>query len=175
MTSMNTAFPNTPVKQFHYAPMNERYHEFVVANIMITNAMGPAHPGASFTLFGDVLLKADRQLEISATALTEITRFARRVTFQVTASVMKNGVPVCPAQTVKRHHDAYIHDSCSIVIGEAFFVLPEPLDPQPLTLALEGTYFANFDEGIGMPRRILGLDTAYVRKNFTIMVLEDTL
>ncbi|MDR3176522.1 MAG: hypothetical protein LBU06_08330 [Desulfovibrio sp.] len=172
---MSTTLSDMPVKQLRYAPINERYYESVAANIMIRNAMGPLHPGASFTLSGYVFLQYEHRLEISATALTQITEFARRVTFQVTASVMKNGVFVCPTQTLKRHHDAYLHSFGSIVIGETSFILPEPIDLHPLTVTLEGTYFAEFDEGGAMPRSFFGVGPAYVRKNFIIKVVEETL
>jgi hypothetical protein len=142
---------------------------------MLANAMGPLHPGASFTLFGSVRLEADRQLEISAMALTQITQFARRVTFQVAATVSKDDVPVCPTQILKRHYNLYIHNSSSIVIGEAIFDLPDPQGPLQLILTLEGTYLAEFNEGISIPRVFFGVDQAYVRKNFIIAVIEDVL
>jgi len=188
---------DAPTRRFRYAPMDKRFREREWANVLVPDFSGPLNPGATFDLYGWVRVLSDTQfadikssfaalgpdtdgtskqyLELAVNATVALTNHpeAPDIYFHVNAVLRKPGEVICE-RAVRKHlrGTKYIHNKSTIVVGEAYFPLPEPTDVTPLVLYLTGSYHAAFPE-VQMPISYSTLKPAQIEMSFLIVVEEE--
>ncbi|MDR1396624.1 MAG: PAAR domain-containing protein [Desulfarculales bacterium] len=137
-------------KRFIYVPHEEKLNAFAFATIVKT---GIPIPAASYSIEITVIVE-DRKLFIAADGRTALLAQLNppEITFSVEAVITKGGEEIA-RQFLKRNPSGYLTDPkiLEIIIGEATFILPEPVDTIPLTLTITGGYIAWFPEGSVAP------------------------
>lgn len=150
------------------------FHEYTIGNITIKDAMGPAHIGASFVIYGNINLEDNKRLYISVSAKTVFfppTAGLVSLEWDANGTLRKNGQNLV-TKAIKRNHEFYFTPVDRTVIGEACFELPEFTDRNEVELYLEAIYSANFGPlGNAMPHNpVLPMNRAYLKKTFPIYV-----
>ncbi|MDR1397484.1 MAG: PAAR domain-containing protein [Desulfarculales bacterium] len=137
-------------KRFIYVPHKENLQASALAVIL----KGDFPPAAASYSIEIIVIVEDRKLWVAADGRTGLLSQPHppKIDFSAEAIITKEGTEIA-RQSLKWKDHGYLLDPQTLkrFIGEATFILPEPVDTIPLTLTVTGGYFVLFPEGSAAP------------------------